>query len=119
MTASPRYDTVKTSTEIPFLWLSGKPPLDPALLVSAVAQGLSFSSVLNDLNAPTPIYRFFYLLQKALELCSEIRSMGDKFLLLKEKRDSLAGKNYKNLHRAHFPLTLSDAAFMSTHPKRG
>jgi hypothetical protein len=64
-----------------------EPPIDPALLVQAAAQGLSLSSVLNDLNSPMPNYRFYYLLQKALELCSELKALGNTFLSLKEKRD--------------------------------
>jgi hypothetical protein len=31
----------------------------------------------------------------------------------------LALKRNRNLHRADFPLTPSDAAFTSTHPERG
>jgi hypothetical protein len=31
-----------------------EPPIDPALLVQAAAQGLSLSGVLNDLNSPIP-----------------------------------------------------------------
>ena len=62
-----------------------EPPIDPALLVQAAAQGLSLSSVLNDMNSPMPNYRFYYLLQKALELCSEVKSLGNAFLSVKEK----------------------------------
>lgn len=65
-----------------------EPPIDPALLVQAAAQGLSLASVLNDLNSPVPNYRFYYLLQKALELCSELKSMGNAFLSAKEKGDA-------------------------------
>jgi peptidoglycan hydrolase-like protein with peptidoglycan-binding domain len=65
-----------------------EPPIDPALLVQAAAQGLSLSSVLSDLNSPAPNYRFYYLLQKALELCSELKSMGNAFLSAKEKGDA-------------------------------
>ena len=65
-----------------------EPPIDPALLVQAVAQGLSITSVLNDLNAPMPNYRFNYLLQKALELCNELKSLGANLLSSKEKKDS-------------------------------
>ena len=53
-----------------------EPPIDPALLVKAAAQGLSIASVLNDLNTPLPNYRFYYLLQKALELCNELKVTG-------------------------------------------
>ncbi len=63
-----------------------QPPIDPGLLVKAVAQGLSIASVLNDLNTPMPNYRFYYLLQKALELCGELKSMGGAMLNAMEKK---------------------------------
>lgn len=64
-----------------------EPPIDPSLLVAATAQGLSLSSVLNDLNAPVPNYRFNYMLQKAFELCNEVKSLGNTLLSTKEKKD--------------------------------
>lgn len=67
-----------------------EPPINPGLLVQAVAQGLSISSVLNDLNSPMPNYRFYYLLQKALEICTELKSFGNTFLSIKEKGDAEA-----------------------------
>ncbi|KAH8688006.1 hypothetical protein BGZ60DRAFT_476567 [Tricladium varicosporioides] len=66
------------------------PPIDPLLLTRAQANGLSLSSILNDLDTPMPNYRFFYLLQKALELCGELKSLGALFLAAKEKKDSEA-----------------------------
>ncbi|MCE7914541.1 MAG: hypothetical protein DYH15_07630 [Nitrosomonas sp. PRO4] len=63
-------------------------PIDPALLVKAAAQGLSIASVLNDLNSPMPNYRFYYLLQKALELCNELKSLGGAMLSAIEKKDN-------------------------------
>ena len=65
-----------------------EPPIDPALLVKAAAQGLSIASVLNDLNTPMPNYRFYYLLQKALELCNELKSLGGGILSAIEKEDN-------------------------------
>lgn len=67
-----------------------EPPIEPGLLVQAAAQGLSLSSVLNDLNSPMPNYRFMYLLQKALELCGELKAMSNSFLSIKEKGDAEA-----------------------------
>jgi hypothetical protein len=80
-----------------------EPPIDPALLVQAAAQGLSLASVLNDLNSPMPNYRFYYLLQKALELCAELKSMGNAFLSAKEKKDAetlskLRAKHESTMH---------------------
>jgi hypothetical protein len=67
-----------------------EPELDPGLLVEAAAQGLSLASVLNDLNSPMPNYRFYYFLQKALEMCNELKSLGGSFLAAKEKGDAEA-----------------------------
>ncbi|CAG9932011.1 neuraminidase-like domain-containing protein [Candidatus Nitrotoga arctica] len=77
-----------------------EPPIDPALLVQAAAQGLSLSSVLNDLNSPMPNYRFAYLLQKALELCSEVKSLGNAFLSVKEKGDAEALSQLRARHES-------------------
>lgn len=65
-----------------------EPPVDPALLVKAAAQGLSISGVINDLNTQMPNYRFYYLLQKALELCNELKSLGGAMLSAIEKKDN-------------------------------
>jgi hypothetical protein len=65
-----------------------EPPIDPALLVQAAAQGVDLASVLSDLSAPLPYYRFSYMLQKALEICSECRSLGAALLSALEKKDA-------------------------------
>ena len=52
------------------------PPISPALLVAAAAAGVDLSSVLSNTNAGTPFYRFSFMVQKALELCAEVRSLG-------------------------------------------
>jgi hypothetical protein len=67
-----------------------EPPIDPGLLVQAVAKGVDLGSVLNDINAPLPYYRFTYTLQKALELCSECRTFGAALLSAIEKGDAEA-----------------------------
>lgn len=65
-----------------------EPSIDPALWVQAAAQGRSPSSVWNDLNGPMPNYRFPYMMQKALELCSEVKSLGNAALAAAEKGDA-------------------------------
>lgn len=65
-----------------------EPPIDPALLVRAKAAGVDLSSVLNDLFAPVPHYRFNVMLQKALELCNELKPLGGALLSALEKRDA-------------------------------
>ncbi len=64
-----------------------EPPIDPALLVKAAAAGIDLSSVLNDLAAPTPFYRFRIVSQKAIEFCNEVKGLGEKLLSALEKKD--------------------------------
>ena len=67
-----------------------EPPIDPALLVAATAAGVDLSSVLNDLYAPLPPYRFQFTLQKAIEFCNDVRSLGGGLLGALEKQDGEA-----------------------------
>lgn len=64
------------------------PPINPALLVKAAAAGMDIGSVLAEVNAPLPHYRFQVLSQKATELCSELKSLGAALLAPLEKRDA-------------------------------
>lgn len=66
------------------------PPIDPGMLVRAVAAGLDFSSILNDLNSPLPVYRFMVMLQKATELTNEVKGLGAALLAVLEKKDAEA-----------------------------
>jgi Tc toxin complex TcA C-terminal TcB-binding domain len=66
------------------------PPINPAILVEAKAMGVDLSSVLNDFNVPVPNYRFNFVLQKAVELCAEVRSLGSSLLSVLEKSDAEA-----------------------------
>ncbi|MGB2220721.1 neuraminidase-like domain-containing protein [Neptunomonas phycophila] len=66
------------------------PPIDPALLVQANSQGLNLDDVLAGLNAPAPIYRFPYLIQKANEFCNDVKSLGAAILSAIEKKDAEA-----------------------------
>ena len=65
-----------------------EPPIDPGLLVRAVAAGIDLSSVLNDINAVQPHYRFNVVAQKASEICAELKSLGSALLSALEKRDA-------------------------------
>jgi peptidoglycan hydrolase-like protein with peptidoglycan-binding domain len=65
-----------------------EPPIDPALLVAATAAGIDLSSVLNDLYAPLPPYRFQFILQKAVEFCGDVRSLGSSLLSALANQDA-------------------------------
>jgi hypothetical protein len=65
-----------------------QPPIDPSLLVRAAAAGVDITSVLNDLNAAVPHYRFSTMLQKATELCNDVKALGAALLSALEKKDA-------------------------------
>jgi hypothetical protein len=64
------------------------PPIDPGMLVAAAAAGLNIGSVVSGLNQPTGPVRAPVLIQKALELCAEVRSLGAGLLAAIEKGDA-------------------------------
>ncbi len=64
------------------------PPIDPALLVQAAAFGIDFQTVLNDVAAGAPAYRFTVLQQKAVEFASFVSSLGAQLLSAIEKKDA-------------------------------
>jgi hypothetical protein len=47
-----------------------------------------------------PNYRFYFLLQKALELCSELKTLGNTFLSTKEKGDGEALSRLRAKHES-------------------
>ena len=67
-----------------------EPPIDPGALVKAVAGGVDIGSALADLNAPLPLYRFNVLLQKANEVCDDVKALGGALLAALEKKDAEA-----------------------------
>jgi len=80
-------------------------PIDPALLIKALANGVDLSAAISDLSAPNPLYRFRFILQKALELTADVKSLGQSFLSALEKKDA----EELSLIRAGHEITLLDA----------
>jgi len=74
------------------------PPIDPALLVQAVAGGLSIGDALADLAAPLPYYRFNYVVQKANDFCNEVKGLGSQLLTLLEKKDAEELGLFRQVH---------------------
>ncbi|KAK3338689.1 hypothetical protein B0T25DRAFT_599373 [Lasiosphaeria hispida] len=67
------------------------PPLDPGQLIAALGSGESLSNFAEGVDGgPMPNYRARYLLQKALEICGELRAFSDSYLSIRERRDSEA-----------------------------
>src|SRR3954471_23818340 len=75
-----------------------QPPINPALLVRAAAAGLDLSGVISQLNTPLPHYRFNVWIQKAVDLCNELKSFGSEFLSVLEKKDAEAWQLLRQGH---------------------
>ncbi|HET8775638.1 MAG TPA: hypothetical protein VFP80_17695, partial [Thermoanaerobaculia bacterium] len=75
-----------------------EPPIDPMLLVRARAAGVDLSTALSDINAPLPAYRFTFMVQKATELCNDVRAFGSALLGVLEKKDAEALGALRSTH---------------------
>jgi hypothetical protein len=82
------------------------PPIDPGLLARARAAGLDLGAVLRESRAPIPNFRFRHLYQKALELVSDVMSLGSAFLGALEKRDSEALQMLRAGHQARIQRSI-------------
>jgi hypothetical protein len=65
-------------------------PVDPALLVQALASGLSLSAALSEMGAALPYHRFSFTLEKAVQFCADLRPLGEKLQTAIEKKDAEA-----------------------------
>jgi hypothetical protein len=87
-------------------------PLDPGMLVKAAAAGIDVSSIVTGLTQPPGPVRALPLIQKSLELCTEVKGLGTALLAAMEKRD---GEQLARLHSRH-EMTLQqmskDVAFL-------
>lgn len=64
------------------------PPIDPALLVKAKANGISISEALADASSALPYYRFKVMVAKAIEIVRDVMQMGRDLLDILEKYDA-------------------------------
>ena len=64
------------------------PPIDQGMLVKAAAAGIDIGAVVAGLNQPVSPVRAQLLIQKALELCAEVRNLGSSLLSAIEKEDA-------------------------------
>ena len=63
-------------------------PLDPGLLAAAEAAGVDLGSILNDVSAPLPNYRYDVLYAQAQSFCAAVRAFGAQLLAALEKKDA-------------------------------
>jgi len=65
-------------------------PIDPGLLIKAQAAGVDLGSVLSDLSAPLPNYRYTVLYGFALDFVNAVRAYGTSLAGAIEKSDAAA-----------------------------
>src|SRR5439155_10656010 len=88
------------------------PPLDPGMLVKAAAAGIDISSIVNGLNQPVGPLRCLMLIQKTLELCNEVRSLGGALLSALEKGDSEHLSLIRQRHEIQIQTMMQDVRFL-------
>lgn len=67
-----------------------EPPIDPAMLARAAAASLDIGAIVSGVNQPLPLVRFQLLVQKAADICQEVKSLGNSLLAAMEKEDGEA-----------------------------
>lgn len=88
------------------------PPIDPGLLVKAVAAGIDIGSAVAGLNQPAGPLKALPMIQKALEICAEVRSMGASLLLAIEKGDSEHLGQMRQSHEIKIATMQTEARFL-------
>ncbi|WP_026600884.1 hypothetical protein [Methylomonas sp. 11b] len=63
------------------------PPIDPAMLARAIAAGVDIGAIIDGSAGALSPVRFQFLLQKALEMAQEVKSLGGQILSALEKKD--------------------------------
>ncbi|HRP31191.1 MAG TPA: hypothetical protein PKV73_04850 [Agriterribacter sp.] len=88
------------------------PPIDPGMLVKAVAAGLDIGSIINNINQPLSTVRGPMLLQKALEICAEVKSLGAALLSALEKKDAEHISLMRQQHEINISKLVQDVKFL-------
>ena len=88
------------------------PPIDPGMLVKAAAAGIDIGSVINGLNQPPSPVRTPLIMQKALELCAEVRSLGSALLSAIEKGESERLALLRQSHEIKIQQMSQDVRFL-------
>jgi hypothetical protein len=88
------------------------PPIDPGMLVKAAAAGVDIASVVAGLNQPLGPMRAPYLIQKALELAGEVRSLGSALLSAIEKGEGEQLALMRQTHEVALQTLVQNVRFL-------
>jgi len=89
-----------------------QPPIDPGMLVKAAAAGIDVSSMVSGLNQPLSPVRSILLMQKANEICGEVRGLGGALLSALEKKDAEALGLLRQKHEINIQQLAQDVRFL-------
>ncbi|MCC7547537.1 MAG: insecticidal toxin protein [Burkholderiales bacterium] len=89
-----------------------EPPIDPGALVKAVAAGLDLASIINNINQPVSTIRGPLLLQKAQELCAEVKGLGGALLQAIEKGEIEHASLMRQQHELKIQTLTRDVRFL-------
>ena len=78
-----------------------EPPIDPGMLVKAMAKGGDFGSLFLLTAGPLPHYRFEFMIKKTLSLCSDVKSLGGQLLNAIKTRNAEELTLIRNQHQAN------------------
>ncbi|KAK0614430.1 hypothetical protein B0T14DRAFT_606722 [Immersiella caudata] len=89
-----------------------EPPIDPGALMALDKAGFGMSAaaamVMGDRDSPLPRQRFEVLVQRASELCAELRGLGERMLAAVEKKEMEAFNVLRVRHTAHMQRMMLD-----------
>jgi hypothetical protein len=88
------------------------PPIDPGMLVAAVAAGIDVSSIVSGLTQPIGPLRSLPLILKAAELSAEVRNLGSGLLSALEKGDAEHLAVMRQRHEIQIQQMTQDIRFL-------
>lgn len=89
-----------------------EPPIDPGLLMKAAAAGLDIGSIVSSLGQPVSPVRSALLLQKAMEVCAELKSLGAALLSAYEKQEGEHLTAMRQQHEVNLLTLAKDVKFL-------
>ena len=88
------------------------PPIDPGALVRAVAAGLDIASIVSNLHQPISTIRGPLLMQKAMEICCELKQLGASVLSAIEKGEAEHVALLRQQHEVNIQTLARDVRFL-------
>ena len=89
-----------------------EPPIDPGVLTKAVAAGLDLASIVTNSNQPVSSIRGPFLLQKAQEICAEVKGLGAALLQAIEKGEAEHASLLRQQHELNILTLTRDVRFL-------